>query len=64
MGNYKDDEKSGNGEYKWTDKVFKGNWERGLMDGEGFYTSSEGVLRRGLWKNGQRQKWFKEKINS
>jgi len=41
--------------------VLKCNWERGLQDGEGYYTSPEEVTRRGLWKNGERKKWFKEK---
>jgi len=61
-GNYNNDEKEGYGEYYWPDgRVLKCNWERGLQNGEGYYTSPEEVTRRGLWKNGERKKWFKEK---
>ena len=37
---------------------YKGEWEEGKQHGEGLYTNSRGVERKGVWEYGTRIKWL------
>lgn len=37
-------------------KIYEGGWKNGKFHGEGVYTNTEGVQKRGEWRNGIKQK--------
>lgn len=38
----------------------EGTWVEGNQEGRGIYTTQKGVVKIGIWENGQRQKWLEE----
>lgn len=58
-GEYMEDMKHGNGRYAWPDnRVYDGQWYRGQRSGQATYFTSQGVKRRGLWKEDKVEKWL------
>mmetsp|Transcript_1127 Transcript_1127/g.1136 ORF Transcript_1127/g.1136 Transcript_1127/m.1136 type:complete len:89 (-) Transcript_1127:31-297(-) len=66
-GDYENDIKHGHGVFTWPDgKVYDGEWKNGKQEGEGkltFPNQRKGKMetRHGIWKNGVRTAWIKEK---
>ena len=61
-GEYVDDKKGGFGYYIWTDgRKYEGWWYKGKQHGLGkYYDPVKNTLKKGLWENGKRAKWFDE----
>jgi hypothetical protein len=62
-GGYKDGLKHGQGEfYTKNGSIYSGGWKDGIQEGLGFFFKNEQDKdgRKGLWKNGQREKWVLE----
>ena len=59
-GEYKNDKKEGFGCFYWNNgKIYKGNWKNGKKHGEGeVYFPKEEKWKKGLWKDGERIKYF------
>jgi len=59
VGLYVHDKKEGFGVYYWAspNRVYVGFWKGGKQDGVGKYINPK-VVRYGLWKYGEREKWF------
>jgi hypothetical protein len=52
-GTYKDDKKSGYGEFKWASgNVYKGNYQEDLRDGYGVMIWTDGNMYEGMWSKG------------
>lgn len=59
-GEYESDQKHGIGTYFFGDgRYYSGHWEHGKQHGEGIYFD-EGVIRKGIWKEGERVMWTEE----
>ena len=60
IGFYKNDKKEGFGIYYWpNDRFFVGFWKEGKQNGVGKFIKDD-VFKYGVWKNGKREKWFKD----
>ena len=59
-GEYKNDKKEGFGTFYWNNgKIYKGNWRNGKKHGEGeVYFPNNKSWRKGIWKNGERVKYY------
>jgi len=58
-GQYVDDLKDGRGRYVWPDKrIYDGEWKRGMRDGQATYTNSQGVRRKGIWREDKVERWL------
>jgi hypothetical protein len=59
LGYYLNDKKEGFGIYYWTSsgRAYIGFWKKGKQDGVGKYINNE-TTRFGLWRYGERLKWF------
>ena len=62
QGDYLFDKKEGFGIYKWTDgRMYEGWWVKGKQHGPGTYhDTAKNSVRKGLWENGKRLKWYEE----
>lgn len=53
------DKKHGHGVFIWPDgRKYDGEWKDGNQDGEGMFHSKDGVVKKGVWVKGQREKWL------
>lgn len=60
-GDWAMDKMHGFGTYNWpkpNERVYEGHWRNNTIHGRGKFINSDGVIKLGLWDNGQRVKWF------
>lgn len=59
-GEYKNDKREGYGTFYWEDgRIYKGYWKNGKQSGEGeFYNPKNKEWKKGIWKEGKREKWI------
>jgi hypothetical protein len=51
-GDFKDDERNGQGEMHWTDgTVYSGGWYRGIQHGKGTMKLPDGSMKEGYFQN-------------